>query len=571
MFVRLARRAAGAAAAAVTELVELAGFLPLAISLLARMHNRHPSWSLADLTAETRARLLTLTAERDNVAAVFELSCQDLDPGVRQFFWRLGLHPGVTIDGFAAAALGGVPAAEATGMLDLLQGEGLLAETGFRRYGMHDLIRRYTRDRAAAELSATAAEQAVSRLLDYYQHTAARADTLLARQIRTIPESAVAAVPAAAPVLAGSGQARAWARAERANLLACIDYAAARRQDARVVALTAGSAALFYHDGPWTEAQVRHAAAAEAARRIDDRRGRADALSSLGIIRRLTSDVSGASVALTEALGLFQELADEHGQADALTDLGEARYGISDYAGAARFYTEALSLSRHLGERLGQARVLCRLGTMRWRTRDYERASRDLTQAGLIYRDLDDRLGEAAALSALGLVRRDTGDLAGAIGDLEEGLAVYRDLGSRLGQAFALYGLGIARRKAGDYPGASRDLEEAAAAYRETGDRGGHAEVLNELGTLHRARGDAIQARESHRLALSLAREIASPHDEACALAGLARCALDAGDVSAAVADLCRAHKLFEQAGAAEAAGIAAELAALPAAAHSPR
>jgi hypothetical protein len=95
--------------------------------------------------------------------------------------------------------------------------------------------------------------------------------------------------------------------------------------------------------------------------------------------------------------------------------------------------------------------------------------------------------------------------------------------------------------------------------------------VLNELGTLHRARGDAIQARESHRLALSLAREIASPHDEACALAGLARCALDAGDVSAAVADLCRAHRLFEQAGAAEAAGIAAELAALPAAAHSPR
>ena len=572
MFVRLARRAAGEAAAAVAELVELAGFLPLAISLLARMHNRHPAWSLADLTAETRARLLTLTAERDNVAAVFELSCQDLDPGVRQFFWRLGLHPGATIDAFAAAALGGVPVAEAIGMLDLLQGEGLLTETRFRGYGMHDLIRRYTRERAAADLPAAAREQAMSRLLDYYQHAAARVDTLLARRIRTIPAPAVAVVPAAAPVLADSAQARAWARAERANLLACIDHAAAQRQEARVVALTAGITALLQQDGPWTEAMARHAAAAEAARRARDRRGRADALGSLGTIRRLTGDVPGASQSLTEALGLFRELGDERGQADTLTDLGETRYTTSDYAGAASLYTEALDLSRHLGERLGQARVLRRLGAVRSRTGDYEQAARDLSQAQALYRDLGDRLGQAGVLSHLGSVRRDTGDLTGAMGNLEEALAVYRDLGSHLGQAFALNSLGVTRRKAGDYPGAFRDLAQALAEYRETGgDRGGRAETLNELGTLHRARGDVIQARGSHRQALSLARDIASPHDEACALAGLARCALDAGDIPGAVAGLGRARKIFEQSGAAEAADIAAELAALPPAARSPR
>jgi DNA-binding SARP family transcriptional activator/tetratricopeptide (TPR) repeat protein len=570
MFVRLAPRAASEADAPVTELVELAGFLPLAISLLARMFNRHPSWSLADLTTETRARLLTLTAERDNVAAVFEMSCQDLDPAVRQFFWRLGLHPGVTIDTFSAAAVAGVPVTEAIEMLDLLQGEGLLTETKFRRYGMHDLIRRYARERAAAETAAAADEQAVSRLLDYYQHTAARANSLLARQIRTIPPAAVAAVPAAAPVLANSGQALAWARAERANLLACIDYATAQGQDRRVVALTAGAAALLHQDGSWTEAMVRHAAAAEAARRIDDKRGRADALGSLGTICRLAGDVPGASQALTEALGLFQDLGDEHGQADALTDLGEMLYSTSDYAGAARLYGKVLKLSRHLGERFGQARVLRRLGAMRWRTGDYERASQALTQARVLYRGLGDRLGQAAVLSDLGSVRRDTGDLTGAIGNLEEALAAYRDLGSRLGEAFALNSLGVTRRKAGDYPGAARELEQALAVYRETGDRGGYAETLNELGTLHRARGDALRSRESHRQALRVARDIGSPHDEACALAGLARLALDADDIPSAVAGLRRARRIFEQSGAAERADIAAELAALPPAEHSP-
>ena len=38
----------------VAEVVRLAGFLPLAISLLARVYARHPSWTLADLAAETQ-------------------------------------------------------------------------------------------------------------------------------------------------------------------------------------------------------------------------------------------------------------------------------------------------------------------------------------------------------------------------------------------------------------------------------------------------------------------------------------------------------------------------------------
>ncbi|HEX4059748.1 MAG TPA: hypothetical protein VHY58_01905 [Streptosporangiaceae bacterium] len=63
MFLQLAPRAAPGSE--VAELVRLAGFLPLAISLLARVYDRHPAWTLADLTAETRARLLTLAAESE--------------------------------------------------------------------------------------------------------------------------------------------------------------------------------------------------------------------------------------------------------------------------------------------------------------------------------------------------------------------------------------------------------------------------------------------------------------------------------------------------------------------------
>ena len=93
MFVRLVPRAIGQDPA-VAELVRLAGFLPLAISLLARVYARHPSWTLTDLAAETRASMLTLAAEKDSVAAAFEVSYRHLDPDHRKFFQRLGLHPG---------------------------------------------------------------------------------------------------------------------------------------------------------------------------------------------------------------------------------------------------------------------------------------------------------------------------------------------------------------------------------------------------------------------------------------------------------------------------------------------
>ena len=253
--------------------------------------------------------MLTLTAEHDSVAAAFEVSYRHLAPGRQRFFRLLGLHPGTSTDAYAAAALAGIPLQEAAGHLDALHGEGLLTETGHRRYGMHDLIRPYARDLAATD-PAGSRQQALDRLLDYYQHTAALADKLLARQARTRPAPAPQAIPAAVPDLAGRAQALAWARAERANLLACLDHATAAGQHARVVALTAAMAALLRHDGPWTSAITRHAAAVQAARHLGDRLGQANALNDLGDVRRLTGDHRGAAEALEEALDIYRDIGD---------------------------------------------------------------------------------------------------------------------------------------------------------------------------------------------------------------------------------------------------------------------
>ena len=269
--------------AAVSELVRLCGYLPLAIGMLARQLHHHPAWSLAGRAAELAAerdRLELMATENVSVAAAFDLSYADLAPGQQRLFRRLALHPGTQFDGFAAAALDGTGLAAARRGLEILYDQYLLTEIAQGRYRMHDLIRQHARTLADRLDPEHEREQAVSRVLDYYQHTAALAESLLAR--RTVPAFAAAETSTPGPVLDGREQALGWARAERASLLACLDHAVTTGQHARVIALTTGLAGLLRHDGPWAEALTRHATALRAAQHLGDRLGQANVLTDLG-------------------------------------------------------------------------------------------------------------------------------------------------------------------------------------------------------------------------------------------------------------------------------------------------
>ncbi|HEV2252229.1 MAG TPA: tetratricopeptide repeat protein, partial [Streptosporangiaceae bacterium] len=590
----------------VGEITRLCGWLPLAIGMVARQLHHHPAWSAAGRAGELAAavdRLELMATENVSVAAAFNLSYADLTGDQQRLFRRLGLHPGPDIDGYAAAALDGTGLAAARRGLEALYDQYLLAEPAQGRYRLHDLLRAHARALAGRLDPDGDRDQATARLLDYYQHAATLADALIARQTRPALAPADGAVPAAVPDLAGREQALAWARAERAGLLACLDHATATGQHARVIALTAALAGLLRHDGPWAEAITRHTAAVQAARHLGDRLGQANALTELGVVRRemgeyqataqaleqaldiyrdlghrlgqanalshlgfvrlATGEYPAAAQFLEQALGIYRDLGDRPGQAIALRYLGDVRRVTGEYPAAAQFLEQALDTYRDLGDRLGQANVLTDLGGVRRATGDFPAAAQAQEQALGIHRDIGNRLGQANALIYLGDVRRATGDFPAAAQAQEQALDIHRDIGNRLGQANALLYLGSVRRATGEYPAAARALEQALGIYRDIGDRGGEAEALNERGTLHRVGGDLAAAEGCHQQALDLARVIATSWDEAHALAGLGRCALAAGHAATAEDGLRQALEIFQRIGAAEAADVSAELQAL--------
>jgi tetratricopeptide (TPR) repeat protein/transcriptional regulator with XRE-family HTH domain len=597
-----ARPGLDSADAGVREITRLCGFLPLAIGMLARQLYHHPAWTAAGRAAELTGavdRLELMATENVSVAAAFDLSYTQLTADQQRLFRRLALHPGAEADAYAAAALDGTGLAVARHGLEALYDQYLLTEPAPGRYRMHDLIREHARALGGRLDTDGDRDEATGRLLDYYTRTAARAGAFLARQTRTAPARA-STTRITVPDLAEREQALAWARCERASLLACLDYVTAAGQRARVVALTAGLAGLLRLDGPWAEAITRHTTAVQAAghlgdrpgqagaladlgdvrqlagdhpvaakdltdalgiyREIGDRRGQAGALAVLGIVRRQAGDYRGAASDVQDALRIYRDLDDSLGQAYALTNLGSTRFMTGDYPGAAQALEEALAISRGLGDRRGQAGALYSLGLVRRLIGDLPGAAEVLEEALSIYRDIGDRRNQAEALAALGDVRRLTGDLPGAAGVLEEALGIFRGLGDRRGQANALLYLGIVHRLTGDFPGAAGDLAGALSIYRDLGSRGGEAEALNEIGTLSRAHGDLGEARERHRQALDLARRIGSAWDEASALTGLGRCALAVGRTGEAAPALRQALAIFQRIGAGEAADVSAEL-----------
>ncbi|WP_297613678.1 tetratricopeptide repeat protein [Nocardia sp.] len=545
LFCTLARRTPSAdERPAVAEIVRLCGYLPLAIVLLASRLAHHASWTIPGMAADVATaqdRLSELEAGERAVYAAFTMSYRDLPPERQRLFRRLSLHPGPDIDTHATAVLDSIPVSAARRELDALFTDHLLDEPAGGRYRMHDLLREY----AVALVAADPIEdrrEVVERLLDHYQHLGEAADRYLAGQLRP-------AADAGAPHFSDRAQALAWLRAERGNLLGCLEYAASHHQSARVVGMTSVLSGLLRLDGPWPLAIKLHRRAATIAEHSGDRVGAADALSDLGMVRYATGDYPGTADLVRQALVSYQEIGDRIGQARALSSLGRLGYATGDYPATADLVRQALAIYQESGDRRGQAYALIGLGVVRYSTGDYPGTAELLRQALGIFREIGDRFGAAHALNELGVLRYSTGDYPGAVELVEEALAIYRDIGDRFTEANALEDLVSVRFATGDYPGAAELVRQALAIYQDVGDRLGEAYALCSLGRLRHATGDLPGAAERMEPALAIFAEIGDRVGQAYTVNDLSLVQYSTGDYAGAADRMEQGLAIFAEIG----------------------
>jgi tetratricopeptide (TPR) repeat protein/transcriptional regulator with XRE-family HTH domain len=547
-----ARPSLRAGDAAVGEITRLCGYLPLAVGMLASQLRHHPAWTAAKLAADlaaARDRLALMHTENLSVAAAFGLSYTDLTADQQRLFRRLGLHPGPSVDAYAAASLDGTTLDAVGRGLEGLYDQHLLAEPAPGRYQLHDLLREHARVLAADD-SPAETDEAIGRLLDYYLHTALAADRHLASWASAARRPPPGHPPAQAPDVSTPGRAGAWLDAERANLHAAAEYAASSGRSQHAIAIPAALSGFLAVRGYGDQSAALHQSALTAARQAGDRLGEADTLDGLGVLQGDAGDYPAATATLARAVALYGDAGDLPGQAHALNQLAYLYVLTADYPAATASTQQALALARSASDRSIEADALIHLGMAQQLSGDYLAAVASQRLALSLCRDLGNLEGQAEALNCLGVVQQERGDYSAAAASQQRALALFGEIGNLHGQAEALNCLGMVQQGTGHYPAAAVSHQQALALFREFGNRLGEADALNCLGELSSRTSAPRQARERHTQALSIARDLSAPLEEARALEGLGQAHLQDGNPGQAAAQLRQALTIYERIGA---------------------
>jgi len=463
----LARRIGGqrvaAEPAAVRRLVDRCARLPLALAIMAGRAVLSPDVPLAELVRELDTALDGLASDDTaiDIRAVFDCSYRALEGRAAALFRLLGVHWGPDVGVAAAAALAGVPFAEARATLDALAEASLVHEQVPGRYAMHDLLRAYARELARDD---PAAGGGLARVVGHYVHTAHRAD-LLVYPAREPVDPPAAPAGTAAEAFAGRDAAAGWFAAEHAVLMGA--FAVAGDADRWHLAWSLSN--VLNLQGNWRDQEYAQRNAVAAARRLGDPFREAHALRALGRVRGVLQRDAEAEADLALALDLFDAAGDRDGAAQTHINLARICQRHDDIDGAL-FHDEAsLRLYRETGSRAGQARALNNVG--------------------------------------VGLARK--GRLAGALAACRASLGLCRELGNVHGEANARLSIADIHEQLGEP--VIGDIADAVRLYREAHDRPQEARGLVRLGDAYDAAGDEAAARATWERAVTLLDDLAIP------------------------------------------------------------
>jgi len=504
--------------------------LPLALRVAAELAVARPGVSLAELAgelADQQGRLDLLDAggdPRTAVRAVFSWSYRHLDDDAARAFPLLGLHPGPDLDCHAAAALTGAGLDNGRRLLDRLARAHLIQLVTPGRYGMHDLLRAYAGQLAATQATDQERRAALTRLFDYYLHTAATAAAALypreTPRRGKVPQPGDPVKPVSEPGTPATS--RRWLDAERATLVSVAVYAADHGWPGHATGLAAALSRYLDTGSHYAEAVTIHASAREAARQAADRAAEASALNGLGLV--------------------------------------DSRQGRHEQA--AGHFEMALALCRQTGDRTGEIRALVNLGLVDSRQGRHEQAAGHFEMALALCRQTGDRTNEIRALVNLGLadLRRARHEQAAA--HLEEALTLCREAGDLTPRGYALTTLGLLHTGEGRYQQAAEYHQQALTLFRQVGDRSGEANTLNGLGELFLAVGRPDDCRAHHTMALGEARDIGDRYEQARAYDGLARASQAEGAADEAERHWKLALAIYTQLGTPEADQVREQMAA---------
>ncbi|MFJ3628332.1 BTAD domain-containing putative transcriptional regulator [Streptomyces albidoflavus] len=450
---------------AALDVVAACGFLPLAIRIAASRLAARRTWTVSTLAAKLADKLRRLDELRAGdlaVKATFELGYSQLEPTQARAFRLLGLAEGPDLALTAAAALLDLPLQETEDLLETLVDASLLESAAPGRYRYGDLLRLYARACAERDEHPAAEGAALSRLLDFYLATAARAYAIDRPGDRFVDHLR----PTAHPGLTFDNRdaAQDWLYFEADCLLACARQSTDAASLGRAVDLL------------WTARDLSESGSN-------------------------STQYENAATALRDAAAVC---GDTEAKRRALAALSNAHLSMGRLAEADMEASSAHLMAAEADDNL----VMCWAAATRGVIATYQNRPADaeahLLEAIELFRADRDGPGEAAALCHLSRVHLLLGRTASAIELAERGADIYETMGYTLQSANARYALGIALSQSGRHSEALAELSDALAIFREDRQRLWEGSTHFRIAEAHLASGRPAQAVQHTNEALAL-------------------------------------------------------------------
>ncbi|MBP2324413.1 DNA-binding SARP family transcriptional activator/tetratricopeptide (TPR) repeat protein [Kibdelosporangium banguiense] len=516
------------------ELVWACGRLPLALRIAGANLAANPHRTLADYLTEMRqfGRLTELAIDGDKPSAVrvaFDHSYLRLGDRDRELFQLLGLAPGPDIGVSAAAALADLTPSEANRALDRLTAAALLQRDTRGRYRFHDLIREY----AASQANAAQAAAAMTRLADYYLHTAHAAAMLLYPGTPRLPLP----TPCGHAVSLTTSTASHWLDNECYNLVAVVTWAAAHpvlhHYAWRLVDVLRG---YLQARGHAPEAIAAFEAALYAAEDAGERAAQISMLDVLGVVSYNLSDYKRAIDYHRRAQDVANDIGDTDAAGQALHHLGRIHMQMGQPRLAERYHRQALAAARKTGNVETEILALNYIGValtslgMPGTAIGWHERSLALSES------TGNRTAAFRALNALGIATWRLGRLDEAISLLEGVIAYCQEIGERFGELITLVCTAEINCDAGRLDLALTQANQAMVVSAQLGERRSEAGAREVIATVHNRQGRHIEAIAGYTEALHVAREIGFGYGETSILIGLASAHRNAGEPAVALA-----------------------------------
>jgi tetratricopeptide (TPR) repeat protein len=531
-------RLGSADADAARDITELCGHLPLALRIAAANLLHQPELPLARYAHRLRRnRLGELSIPGSPVALrdAFDISVASLSPTARQAFAYLGGAPVADLSADAAAALFGVPYAQAKQTLDTLCAASLAVRTnGGDRYGMHDLVRYHAAATASShdpdELAA-----ALDRLFTWYWQTVE--DATAAADLST---AARLPHPTGDPNRFADGAAAlSWLDSELPNLVAVIVHTA-EAGPAHFAWELADALRLFLREQrQLTAGRAVIGPALAAAETAGNPLSVAAMQHNTGVLALSSGDRDQAQVWYERAIAGYRRCGFALGEAVLLSNIGVVRAAALDLEGALEYEGRAIDAYGRAGRADLASTAVANQSSTRLQLGQLEAAVEDATAVLEQPRTWAHAVALINRAAAYGLLGR----LSEGYADATAAVELCRERGRLEALASAL--LELARRCL-DFDRHERAIdlaEQAMSLASETADEYHAAAALAALGTARRAAGHPILAIDACRKAIASAGQNVEEYLPG-ALITLAAALYDSGEADHAKVEADRALQL---------------------------